>query len=144
AVTPILSGADFYAAPRLSPDGRTLAWTEWHHPNLPWDGCELRLADVAPDGSLGPARTVAGDRHDWVSQPRWSVDGVLHFVAEPTGWMNLYRVVDGRIEPVAPMEAELAAPEWQFGNQSYGFLPDGGIVAVARAGGRDRLLRIAP
>src|SRR5262245_51875170 len=68
AVTPIASGADFYAAPRLSPDGRTLAWTEWHHPNLPWDGTELRVADVAADGLLGPARTVAGDRHDWVSQ----------------------------------------------------------------------------
>jgi len=143
-VTSIISGADFYAAPRLSPDGRTLAWTEWHHPNLPWDGTELRLADVAPDGSLGPARTVAGDRHDWVSQPRWSPEGVLHFAAEPTGWMNLYRLVAGRIEPVAPMEAEFAQPEWQFGNHAYDFLPDGGIVAVTRSGGRDRLLRIAP
>lgn len=142
-VTPIASGADFYAAPRLSPDGTTLAWTEWHHPNLPWDGTELRLADVAADGALGPARTVAGDRHDWVSQPRWSPEGVLHFAAEPTGWMNLYRVAGGRIEAVAPMDAEFAAPEWQFGNQSYGFLPDGGIVVIARSEGRDQLLRIA-
>jgi len=142
AVIPIVSGADFYAAPRLSPDGGTLVWTEWHHPNLPWDGSELRLADVAADGALGPARTVAGDRHDWVSQPRWSPDGVLHFVAEPTGWMNLYRLVDGRVEPAAPMEAELAQPEWQFGNHSYDFICDGGIIAVARSGGRDRLLRI--
>jgi dipeptidyl aminopeptidase/acylaminoacyl peptidase len=141
-VTPLLTGADFYAAPRLSPDGRVLAWTEWHHPNLPWDGTELRVADVAADGALGPARTIAGDRHDWVSQPRWSPDGVLHFAAEATGWMNLYRVVDGRIETIAPMEAEFAQPEWQFGNQSYGFLADGGIVAVARSEGRDRLLRI--
>jgi len=143
-VTSIISGADFYAAPRLSPDGRTLAWTEWHHPNLPWDGTELRLANVGSDGALGPARTVAGDRHDWVSQPRWSPEGVLHFAAEPTGWMNLYRLVDGRIEPVAPMEAEFAQPEWQFGNHAYDFLPDGGIIAVARSGGRDHLLRIAP
>jgi dienelactone hydrolase len=144
AVTPIASGADFYAAPRLSPDGITLAWTEWHHPNLPWDGTELRIAEIATDGTLGPARAVGGDRHDWVSQPRWSPDGVLHFAAEPTGWMNLYRVVGGRIEAIAPMDAEFAAPEWNFGNQSYGFLPDGGIVAIARSEGRDRLLRIAP
>lgn len=142
-VQALVEGADFYAAPRLSPDGRTLAWTEWHHPNMPWDGTELRLASVAADGSLGSPTTIAGGRHDWISQPRWSPDGVLHFVAEPNGWMNLQRYVDGRIEPIAPMDAELAEPEWQFGNTTYGFLPGGDILAVARSAGRDRLLRIA-
>jgi dipeptidyl aminopeptidase/acylaminoacyl peptidase len=141
-VRPLLSGSDFYASPRLSPDGRTLAWTEWQHPNLPWDGTELEVAEIAADGSLGPARTIAGSRHDWVSQPRWSLDGVLHFLAEPDGWMNLFRWVDGRAEPILPMEAEFGPPEWQFGNSSYGFLSDGRIVAVARSGGRDRLLVI--
>jgi dipeptidyl aminopeptidase/acylaminoacyl peptidase len=58
--------------------------------------------------------------------------------------MNLYRVVGGRIEPVAPMDAEVAQPEWNFGNHSYDFLADGGIVAVVRSGGRDRVLRIDP
>jgi dipeptidyl aminopeptidase/acylaminoacyl peptidase len=143
-VTSLASGADFYASPRLSPDGTTLAWTEWHHPNLPWDGTELRLAQVDASGRLGPARTIAGDRHDWVSQPRWSPDGVLYFAAEPDGWMNLFRYAGGGIEAVSPMEAEFASPEWQFGNSSYGFLPGGDILAVARSDGRDQLLRIAP
>jgi dipeptidyl aminopeptidase/acylaminoacyl peptidase len=141
-VRPLLSGSDFYASPRLSPDGRTLAWTEWRHPNLPWDGTELNLADINADGSLGTARTIAGSRHDWVSQPRWSPDGVLHFVAEPGGWMNLFRWVDGHAEPILPMNAEFGQPEWQFGNSSYGFLPGGRILAVARSDGRDRLLVI--
>jgi dipeptidyl aminopeptidase/acylaminoacyl peptidase len=142
-VRSILAGADFYAAPRLSPDGRTLAWVEWHHPNMPWDGTELRTAAVDDTGELGRPSTVAGSAHDWVSQPRWSSDGVLHFVAEPRGWMNLHRLVDGRIEAIAPMDAEFGPPEWQFGNATYGFLPNGEILAVARSGGRDRLLRIA-
>jgi dipeptidyl aminopeptidase/acylaminoacyl peptidase len=142
-VTALASGADFYASPRLSPDGTTLAWTEWHHPNLPWDGTELRLSRLGPAGELGAAHTVAGDRHDWVSQPRWSPEGVLHFAAEPEGWMNLFRYVGGRIEAVCPMAAEFASPEWQFGNSSYGFLPGGEILAVARSEGRDQLLRIA-
>jgi dipeptidyl aminopeptidase/acylaminoacyl peptidase len=143
-VRSIASGSDFYAAPRLSPDGGTLVWTEWRHPNVPWDGTELRMGAVSKEGELGEPRTIAGSARDWVSQPRWSPAGVLHFAAEPDGWMNLYRYVDGKAEPVLPMQAEFAQPEWQFGNSSYGFLDDGDILAVARSGGRDQLLRIAP
>ena len=50
AVESIAGGADFYAAPRLSPDGTQLVWLEWHHPNLPWDGTELQLAPVDAGG----------------------------------------------------------------------------------------------
>ncbi|HEU4919212.1 MAG TPA: S9 family peptidase [Candidatus Limnocylindrales bacterium] len=142
SVTVLVEGADFFAAPRLAPDGNRLAWLEWRHPNLPWDGTELRLADLAGDGSVAAARTIAGSPTDWISQPRWSPEGVLHFAAEPTGWMNLYRLAGDEIEPVAAMEAEVVYPDWQFGYSTYGFLPDGSIVVVARSGGRDRLCRI--
>jgi dipeptidyl aminopeptidase/acylaminoacyl peptidase len=138
----LASGADFYASPRLSPDGGRLAWLEWNHPNLPWDGTELRVADVLDDGSLGDARTVAGSANDWISQPRWSPGGVLHFVAEPTGWMNLQRWRDDRIEPVAAMDAEFAGPDWQFGFANYVIDGAGTILAAGRSGGRDRLYRI--
>jgi dipeptidyl aminopeptidase/acylaminoacyl peptidase len=144
AVTVLVSGSDFIAAPRLSPDGGKLAWTEWSHPNLPWDGTHLRLADVAANGSIGTATTVAGSPTDWIAQPRWSPDGVLHFVAEPNGWMNIHRLVDGRAEVVADLEAEFAPPDWLFGWSSYGFLPDGTIVAIGRSGGRDRVYRLGP
>ena len=144
AVSVIATGADFYAAPRLSPDGTALAWLEWHHPNMPWDGTNLRLAPVAEDGTIGPAATIAGGPSDWVSQPRWSPDGVLHFVAEPDGWMNLQRFVEGRVESIAPMEVEFASPDWIFGNAEYGFLPNGGILAIGRSRGRDLLYQIAP
>ena len=140
----IASGADFYAAPRLSPDGRTLVWLEWHHPNMPWDGTELKLATVGEGGAIGPATTVAGSRSDWISQPRWSPAGVLHFVAEPNGWMNLQRYRGGVIEPIAPMEVEFASPDWVFGISEYDFTADGGILAIGRSDGRDRLYRIAP
>lgn len=148
AVTVLVEGADFYAAPRPSPDGRSLAWLEWRHPNLPWDGTELWVADQAFDGILGDRRRVAGSRTDWIAQPRWSPDGILHFVAEDTGYMQLYRRrSDGVIEAVAPDAApgaEFAEPDWLFGNRQYDFLPDGGILAVVRSGGRDTVLRIGP
>ncbi len=141
-VAPIAEGSDFYMAPRLSPDGSTLVWLEWHHPNMPWDGTELHLAPVAADGSLGPSRIVAGSRTDWISQPRWSPDGVLHFVAEPEGWMNIFRLVDGRAEAVTSFEAEFAGPDWQFGYVTYDFMADGSILAIARSGGRDQLVKV--
>jgi dipeptidyl aminopeptidase/acylaminoacyl peptidase len=142
AVTPIAEGADFYMAPRLSPDGTTLAWLQWNHPNLPWDGTELHLARLAADGSLGPSRIVAGSRTDWISQPRWSPDGVLYFVAEPEGWMNIHRLVDGRVEAVTAYEAEFAGPDWQFGNVTFDFMADGSILAIVRSGGRDQLVKV--
>lgn len=141
-VTPIAEGSDFYAAPRLSPDGSTLAWLEWHHPNMPWDGTELHLAPVHADGSLGASRIVAGSRTEWISQPRWSPSGVLHFVAEPEGWMNIFRLVDGKATAVTSFEAEFAGPDWQFGYVTYDFMADGSILAIPRSSGRDQLVKV--
>jgi dipeptidyl aminopeptidase/acylaminoacyl peptidase len=143
-VTSIASGSDFYSAPRLSPDGRALVWLEWNHPNMPWDGTMLQRATVGEGGDLGPATTVAGSSRDWISEPRWSPDGVLHFVAEPDGWMNLFRYRGGAIEAVAPMEVEFSGPDWIFAWHTYGFLPDGSILAVGRSEGRDSIYRISP
>ncbi len=135
----LAADSDFVAAPRLSPDGSRLAWIRWNHPNMPWDGTELVVATVDSGGGLGVPSVVAGSSDEWVSQPRWSPGGQLHFVAEPTGWMNLYRATDRGIEPIAPLEAEFASPEWSFGQSNYGFTADGSILAVGRSSGRDRL-----
>jgi dipeptidyl aminopeptidase/acylaminoacyl peptidase len=143
-VTVLVEGADFYSAPRPSPDGTQLAWLEWRHPNMPWDGTTLRLAPLGADGNVGEAVTVAGSQSDWIAQPRWSPDGTLHFAAEPEGWMNLFRFVDGAVEAVTDREAEFVYPDWLFGYATYGFLADGAIVAIAREGGRDRLFVIGP
>ena len=37
----LVSGSDFYGYPSVSPDGSTLAWLSWNHPNMPWDHTEL-------------------------------------------------------------------------------------------------------
>ena len=50
--TVLVSGNNFYSNPRLSPDGSKLVWLTWNHPNMPWDGTELWMADVMEDGTL--------------------------------------------------------------------------------------------
>ncbi|HEX7346256.1 MAG TPA: prolyl oligopeptidase family serine peptidase [Candidatus Limnocylindrales bacterium] len=141
----LYEGPDFLAAPRPSPDGRRLAWLEWDHPDMPWDASRLRVAAFGDDGGLGQSDLAAGGIDESVAQPEWSPDGLLHFVSDRTGWWNIYRLAPGpRLEPLSPVEAEFADPAWQFDRSSYGFLADGSIVAVGRAGGRDRLFHISP
>ncbi len=117
----LVSGSDFYSNPRLSPDGKRLAWLSWNHPNLPWDGTELWVAPIRSDGSLGEAELVAGGPEESIFQPEWSPDGVLYFVSDRTGWWNLYRQLDGRVEALLPMEAEFGVPQWVFGTSTYSF-----------------------
>lgn len=141
----IVAGHDFFSAPRVSPDGRQLAWLCWDHPNMPWDGTELWVADVNDDMVVGPTRRVAGGPAESISQPRWSPDGHLFFVSDRTGWWNLY-VDDGvlGVGALAPRSAEFAGPDWVFGQSSYVVLDDGTLVAVWSADGLNRLGSILP
>jgi dipeptidyl aminopeptidase/acylaminoacyl peptidase len=141
----LVEGPDFLAAPRISPGGDWLAWLEWDHPDMPWQATRLRVAPVLEDGSIGRSDLAAGGPEESIVEPQWSPEGVLHLVSDRSGWWNLYRLSEGpRLEPIAPMEAEFADPSWVFDRSSYGFLPDGSLVAVARADGRDRLLLVRP
>jgi dipeptidyl aminopeptidase/acylaminoacyl peptidase len=135
----IVEGNDFYAAPRLSPDGRRLAWITWNHPNMPWDGTELWVADVLADGSIANAARVAGGETESIFQPEWSPDGVLHFVSDRTGWWNLYRRTDSGDEALCPMEAEFGRPAWQFRMSAYAFVSAGRIVCSYMRDGVARL-----
>jgi dipeptidyl aminopeptidase/acylaminoacyl peptidase len=135
----VASGHDFYAAPRPSPDGRRLAWLTWDRPCMPWDGADLWVADLGPDGRLGPARHVAGGPQESVVQPEWSPEGVLHFVSDRSGWWNLYCEGHGQVESLLPMAAEFADAPWEFDYSSYAFIGDGRIACRYRQKGRDRL-----
>jgi dipeptidyl aminopeptidase/acylaminoacyl peptidase len=140
----LASGHDFYAAPRPSPDGRRLAWVSWDRPCMPWDGADLWVADLDPDGRLGPARHVVGGPSESVVQPEWNAEGVLHFVSDRSGWWNLYRERDGQVEPLLVMAAEFADAPWEFDYSSYAFVADGRIACRYREHGRDRLALLDP
>jgi len=130
APTVIAAGRNFYSNPRVGPDGKKLCWLEWDHPNMPWDGTELWVADFGVSGAISGPRKVAGGPKESIFQPEWSPEGVLHFVSDRTGWWNLYREVDGKVRHLAPMQAEVGVPQWNFGYSRYVFL-SGGRVALA-------------
>jgi dipeptidyl aminopeptidase/acylaminoacyl peptidase len=118
---PLARGYDFYSTPRLSPDGKHLAYLAWRHPNMPWDGTELWLAEIADDGSLQKQRLIAGSESESIFQPEWSPDGLLYFVSDRTEWWNLYRWREEKIEAIHPKEAEFGLPQWGFRMTTYGF-----------------------
>ena len=131
----LVSGNDFYSNPRLSPDGSRLAWLTWCHPNMPWDGTELWVAELREDGALARAERVAGGERESIFQPEWSPDGILHFVSDRTGWWNLYRRRGGATAPLCAMEAEFGAPQWVFGMSTYAFDALGRIVCAHKTRG---------
>jgi dipeptidyl aminopeptidase/acylaminoacyl peptidase len=138
----LVEGGDFYASPRLNPDGTRLAWLTWNHPHMPWDETELWVADVSPKGELTNAAKIAGGSGESVFQPEWSPGGELTFVSDPTGWWNLYRLKNGRAEPICSMEAEFGQPQWVFGMATYGFESDESLVAFYQEEGRSHLARL--
>jgi dipeptidyl aminopeptidase/acylaminoacyl peptidase len=139
----VARGHDFYAAPRLSPDGGRLAWIAWRHPDMPWDGTELWVARVGERGDLRDARLVAGGRGESILEPSWAPDGRLLVTSDRSGWWNLHHVDDAGLRPLCPLDGECARPPWILGMSHACTLPDGTIVCAVARGGRWRLGRIA-
>jgi dipeptidyl aminopeptidase/acylaminoacyl peptidase len=140
----VATGRDFYAAPRPSPDGSSLAWLAWDHPHMPFEGTDLCVGDLAPDGSVLNGRRVAGSEHESIFQPEWSSEGLLHFVSDRIGWSNLYVERDGEVHALTREEAELGYPQWVFDLSRYAFLADGRIACIFTRAAIDSLELLDP
>lgn len=150
----LVSGADFYAAPRLSPDSSLLAYVAWDHPQMPWDATQLLVASLdASTGSLAagsaPPVVIAGaDGETSVMQPSWSpASGELFFVSDAdNGFWNLRCVPRSETDGGKPgpswatsaynvlrMEADFsgAAPGWSLGQQGYAYSKASGDVLAS-------------
>lgn len=109
-------GHDFYAAPTPAPHGR-LAFLVWDHPNMPWDGTQLLVADYQ-NGRAGNATVVAGGAAESIAQPSWCGERLL-FVSDAAGYWNLHAYDETGVYPVLAEEAEHAGPAWQLGDSHY-------------------------
>lgn len=146
-VTELVSGADFYAYPRVkplstprikphlnshtNPEHEQLCWLSWDHPSMPWYGTELWLGNLDEYGAVAQQKHIAGSPTEAIFQPQWSPTGQLYFISDRSQWWNLYRYEtrqedasesSGGIIPVCPMEAEFATPLWTLGMSSYAFV----------------------
>ena len=142
----LASGNDFYAAPRLSPDGKKLAYIQWNHPNMPWDATELRVVDLDDSQNVSSNskehELIAGQDSDTsVIQPLWHPQsGELYYISDQSGFYNIYRA--GTHESILPLNFDFGgtAPGWMFGDQGFSFLPDGRLAADVSKEGRSVLI----
>jgi dipeptidyl aminopeptidase/acylaminoacyl peptidase len=134
--TVLCSGADFYSTPELSSDGQ-LAWTQWDHPNMPWDSTVI-MVGTFDGGGIVEQRVVAGGTGESVVQPRWLAPGQLIFVSDRTDWWNLYLWADGHVQTLCPVNAEFCPPQWVLGQSPYAVLDEDHLICtVVRDGGSE-------
>jgi dipeptidyl aminopeptidase/acylaminoacyl peptidase len=146
----LVEGHDFFSQPRWSPDGKALAWIAWDHPNMPWDGSTLYVAQVVAGDSalpaIGEARAVAGGPDVAVFQPEWSADGSrLLYVSDESGWGQLYAadLATGDVQQLTHGEAEHGTPAWVQDMRTYAVSGDGLRVYITRQeGGFSRVQRL--
>jgi dipeptidyl aminopeptidase/acylaminoacyl peptidase len=125
---------DFYANPRISPDGKKLIWLTWDHPQMPWDGTDLWLAELNSD-QLGKVAHIVGGQKESIFQPDWGLNGEIYFVSDKTGWWNIYRTKDTEIEALTETELEFGVPMWSLADRSYVLVQDDYIVGFYKDNG---------
>src|SRR5262249_52027332 len=64
--------------------------------------------------------------------------------SDRTGWWNLYRWQEGRVEPLCPRAAEFGRPEWVFGTTTYAFESAQRIICTCNERGTWRLAFLDP
>ncbi|MEO3974568.1 prolyl oligopeptidase family serine peptidase [Streptomyces sp. CAU 1734] len=134
----------FLTGPRLSPDGRQAVWIAWDHPQMPWDGTVVKLAEVTGDGRLTGVRSVLGSAGESICQADWAPDGSLLFASDTSGWWELYRSGPGEPDRAGGTalcpgrEEEFGGPLWKIGLQWFHPL-ENGLIAVIHGKGSTAL-----
>ena len=119
AVAVLHEGHDFYAWPCPSHNGDRFAFVVWDHPNMPWDGTRLVVAEVDATGSLRRETVVAGGVDESIYQPEWMENDCLVFVSDRSGYWNLHVYDASGIRTAITDDAEYGLPMWSLGSTNY-------------------------
>ena len=150
-----IKGADFYMQPEWSPDGRHFAWAEWDHPEMPWSGSRVMLAEFDPVSmdlvsvkrvAGGAEAGASGGRSHPASCPHFSPDGKkLCFIEMGDEWDDLvcYDVESGSRKTLIEGDGFLLAePAFSQGNCSYAWFADSRRIAYTRICGTKSEVRV--
>ncbi|MEI6700294.1 MAG: prolyl oligopeptidase family serine peptidase [Actinomycetota bacterium] len=131
----IYSGPDFVSNVCIDESKGAMAWVEWDHPNLPWDGARLMIANFE-DGAVTTPQCLAGGSGEPAYGPTFDSVGTLRFVAFNDGWLRPFqRTSRGEVVELSTENADFADPPWTSTNKTLLGLPDGSTLAAVRREG---------
>lgn len=139
--------SDFIASPRLSPDGKYLAFITWSHPNMPWDNTELHVLALREDGQPHTHHVMSGVQDGAIQQLQFDATGKLWFISDVTGWWQLYCFPNlsdvlttanaslhiNDATPAFTPELDCASPPWIVGQQQYAVTHDNHLICASVA-----------
>jgi len=126
----LVEGADFYAAPTLSPDSQRLAWIEWSRPDQPWTATRLMVAERLDNGGFSPPRCVAGDSaEESLQQPRFDRSGRLYCLTDRAGFWQPWVESPEGLSPLPSAEADHGPAPWQLGGCTWLALSEDSYLA---------------
>jgi hypothetical protein len=146
-------GADFYVSPRFSPDGKKLAWQQWSHPDMPWEGGQIHVADINITSnrtvSLSNDLHIAGKKGQISAlYPIWTPNSTLLFTCDESGYQNpwtYHQSTNPSTKPCfpTPVAEDFSGPAWLLGRSFSAVLPNGrNALFVACKDGRSVLYMI--
>lgn len=127
----LVSGSDFYMQPTWSPNGKALAWVEWDHPNMPWDGTRLLFALLNGDRpSVIEVHQLDGGKEVPVFQPEFSPDGrYLSYLTNKGEFDQLVVLdLDTGEKRMLVEDTFLLRPAWVQGLRTYAWNPDSQVI----------------
>ena len=135
--TVLCAGADFYATPELSAAGR-LAWTEWNHPDMPWDASTVMVGHARPGRrDRREVRSPAARASRRCSRAGWATSWSCCRTG-PAGGTST--VTDGdQLRPLHDEDAEFGVPQWTLGQSPYAVLDDDHLFCTVNRSGRQSL-----
>ncbi len=114
----LVTGPDFVACPRVADWHRLrLAWTQWNHPDMPWDAAEVWVGVLDAEGGLSRAQRLAGGPDEWAAHPTWA-GGRLWLTSDVDDYGELSNRSDGTVRRLVrrePWWRRLWAGMWSEG-----------------------------
>jgi len=133
----LILGADFYMQPTWHPTGEKIAWVEWNHPDMPWDGSRVKIGIVGGmQLRLFEEHWIDGGKGFAACQPQFSPDGKwLSYIRRSGNWDSLiiYNLKKRQKRTVVPADGyHLCLPNWIQGMRSYGWSADSKYIYYLR------------